>query len=224
MLLLEPLILGRFRLYLAVGKVQPNIPGLPVNYSAQDDFALLKLVTEAHTDALGELYNRYGRLLFSIAFTIIGDRATAEEVTLEVFTRVWQKAATYQPEQAKVSTWLTTITRNHAIDILRRQSVRPEHNSVSWDEILASPLLVRNEVENSPEYTAELSLQRLRVHAAVAQLPNDQKQALVLAYFRGYTHHQIAEVLDQPLGTIKTRIRMALQKLRQLLQEEQVTK
>lgn len=188
-----------------------------MDYSSLSDETLVKLAAaRAHQDALGELYGRYGRLVFSLALNVVGDHATAEEITLDVFTRVWKSADTYRPEQAKVSTWLTSITRHRAIDVLRRQGSRPEQHSVGWAEV--SPDNFPS--TSSPEEAAEIGLERQRVRAAMAELPLDQRQALALAYFKGYTHREIAEALDQPLGTVKTRIRLAMQKLRQMLQEE----
>jgi RNA polymerase sigma-70 factor (ECF subfamily) len=188
-----------------------------VNYSTLDDETLIKLIVRSHADALSELYERYSRLTFSLALNLVGDHATAEEIMLDVFLRVWEKAGTYRPGQAKVSTWLTSITRYRAIDVLRRRGSRPEQRSVSWTEVSSDAVVSPDGLED----TAELAMQRQRVRAAIAELPPDQKQALTLAYFKGYTHRQIAETLDQPLGTVKTRIRLAMQKLRQMLQDEQ---
>jgi RNA polymerase sigma-70 factor (ECF subfamily) len=189
-----------------------------VDYSTLDDETLIKLIVRAHADALSELYDRYSRLTFSLALNLIGDYATAEEITLDVFARVWEKAATYRPEQAKVSTWLISITRYRAIDVLRRRGSRPEQHSVSWAEVSSDAMISTD----GPEEATELTIQRQRVRAAIAELPPDQKQVLALAYFNGYTHRQIAETLNQPLGTVKTRIRLAMQKLRQMLQDEQI--
>ena len=183
-------------------------------HTKQDDVTLVRLVAEGETAALSELYDRYNRLVFSIALAVVGDEATAAEITLDVFTRVWQRADSYRPEQAKVTTWLTAITRHHAIDVLRRQRARPEGHSRSWDGLppqVAAP---------DPEEDVELALQRQRVRAAVGQLPAEQQEVLALAYFKGYSHQQIAGLLKQPLGTVKTRIRSAMQKLRQLLEDE----
>jgi RNA polymerase sigma-70 factor (ECF subfamily) len=188
-----------------------------VNYSTLDDETLIKLIVRSHADALSELYERYSRLTFSLALNLVGDHATAEEIMLDVFLRVWEKAGTYRPGQAKVSTWLTSITRYRAIDVLRRRGSRPEQRSVSWAEVSSDAVVSPDGLED----TAELAMQRQRVRAAIAELPPDQKQALTLAYFKGYTHRQIAETLGQPLGTVKTRIRLAMQKLRQMLQDEQ---
>lgn len=189
-----------------------------VDYSTLADESLIRLIARAQPDALTALYERYSRLVFSLAFNIVGDPATAEEVTLDVFSRVWEKAATYQASQAKVTTWLTSIARHRSIDQVRRRHSRPEKDSVSWLELPPGALLNGH----NPETATELSLQQARIQAAVAQLPADQQQALALAYFKGYSHRQIADELGQPLGTIKTRIRLAMQKLRQLLVDDQL--
>jgi RNA polymerase sigma-70 factor (ECF subfamily) len=181
-----------------------------------DDASLIKLIAQAQMDAFSELYDRYNRLVFSVAYAIVGDRAIAEEVTLDVFVHVWQRANTYRPERAKVSTWLVAATRHQAIDILRWKKSRPDADGLDWDETS----LANGHSLHDPQEHVELSLQRERVQEALARLPTEQRQALALAYFRGYSHMQIAEALKQPLGTIKTRIRMAMQKLRQMLQED----
>jgi RNA polymerase sigma-70 factor, ECF subfamily len=187
-----------------------------MNYSELDDAALVRLMAQDQTEALSELYDRYNRLVFGLALAIVGDDATAEDITLDVFLRLWQKAATYRVEKALVTTWMTAITRHLAIDELRRRKARPETQSTDWPE----PELRAPARDREIEESLELSQQRQRVRAAVAQLPTDQRQALALAYFRGLSHPQIAEVLGQPLGTIKTRIRLAMQKLRLLLRGE----
>lgn len=185
--------------------------------SILDDLSLIKRIAQAQPDAIRELYNRYNRLVFSIAFAILSDRAVAEEVTLDVFVHVWRKAATYRPERGKVSTWLIAITRHQAIDVLRWQKSHPESNSLNWDD-LSMP---DGQTLRAPEESVEISLQRTRIWKAMNQLSVEQRQALTLAYFKGYTHLQIAKELKQPLGTIKTRIRLAMQHLRGLLQEDQ---
>lgn len=188
------------------------------DYDKYPDETLIRLIAQSHEQALAQLYDRYHRLIFSLALGIVNDRDTAEEITLDVFMRVWQKADTYRADQAKVSTWLTHIARHHAIDILRRRAVRLDQSAIHWEDIFSH-------VESSqpdPQESAELSLRRERIHAALAQLPADQKQALMLAYFGGYTQSQIAELLAQPLGTIKTRLRLAMQKVREFLRDESV--
>ena len=187
------------------------------DYAKYDDERLISLIAQLQTEALDQLYERYNRPIFSLVLMIVGDRATAEEITLDVFMRVWQKAGSYRAEQARVSTWLTHIARHHAIDVLRRRAVRPDQYALSLDEITPGlPFPAQD-----PGELAEQSLRQERIHAAIARLPADQKQALILAYFGGYTQTQIAEALKQPLGTVKTRIKLAMQKLRDFLRDEQ---
>jgi RNA polymerase sigma-70 factor (ECF subfamily) len=115
---------------------------------------------------------------------------------------------------------MTTISRNRAIDILRQQNARPESNSVSWDLVSPPPAAMAG---HDLEEQVELALQRERVRGALVQLPVEQRQVVALAYFKGYTQQQIADMLQQPLGTVKTRIRLAMNKLRGLLQEERLS-
>jgi RNA polymerase sigma-70 factor, ECF subfamily len=190
-----------------------------VDYTRYDDERLISLIVQSDEDALAQFYDRYNRLVFSLALAIINDRATAEEITLDVFMRIWQKAGTYRSDRAKVTTWLTHITRHHAIDVLRRRAVRLDQYAAQWDDALSHA----DGSQPDPQESAERSLRRKRVRAALAQLPADQKQAVILAYFGGYSHQQIAEALKQPLGTIKTRVRSALQKLRESLGDERET-
>jgi RNA polymerase sigma-70 factor (ECF subfamily) len=130
--------------------------------------------------------------------------------------RVWDKADTYLPDQGKVVTWLARIARNRSVDMIRRRNVRAEGHSTSWAEVEASDLPDTRLVENS----IELSQRQQWVRQAIAQLPEEQRAALGLAYFKGYSHPQIAEALGEPLGTVKTRIRLAMQKLAKLLSDE----
>lgn len=184
-----------------------------MDYEKLDDEALLRLISRSHEAALGEFYERYGRLVYSMAFNVIGDADMAEEITQDVFLRVWEKAETYRAEQGKVSTWLVSITRHRAIDLLRRARIRPEGNRAAWAEEL--DLEFPN--PTSAEGEAEHSQRRQLVRRALAQLPPEQRLALSYAFFQGYSHSEIARLLNEPLGTVKTRIRLAMQKLRQIL-------
>ena len=182
-----------------------------------DDERLISLIAQSREDALSQLYDRYSYLVFSIALAIVDDRSTAEEITLDVFVRVWQKSGSYRADRAKVRTWLTHIARHHAIDVLRRQSTKLDSYTISWDGVSSSATLSAQD----PQELTELSQRREHVRAAISRLPEDQKQALALAYYGGLTQLEIAEALKQPLGTIKTRLRLAMQKLCDLLQDEQ---
>lgn len=184
-----------------------GVTGAP---SAASDYELLQRMAAADETALAALYDRYGRLVMSVALAVLGDRAMAEEVTLDVFLTVWQRAGEYNPELAKAATWLTRLARNRAIDRLRREAVRPAAHSVAFSD--AAP-------GRGPdlETAVDLALQRQRVRAAVAALPAEQRQALALAFFQGYSHSEIAGLLEQSLGTVKGRIRGGMIRLRQLL-------
>jgi RNA polymerase sigma-70 factor (ECF subfamily) len=191
---------------------------MQLDYSGLDDESLLRLIAYGKTDALSEFYDRYSRLVYSLALFILNDPESAEEVTQDVFMRIWEKANTYRPEQAKVSTWLTSITRNRSIDVLRRQRVRPEGHRAGWEDTALEALAAADLPD--PEGSAEEIILVQRVRLAITSLPRDQRQAVSLAYFEGYSHSEIAAALGEPLGTVKTRIRMAMQKLRSLLRDE----
>jgi len=187
-----------------------------MDYSRFDDEILLRLIARSQEDALSELYDRYNRLVYTVALNALTDSAIAEEITQDVFVRVWEKAETYRAEQGRVSTWLTSITRNRAIDIFRRSKARFENQQISWGEAESFDPPAPQNVEAE----ADQGLRQRRVRWAVAQLPEEQKMVLGLAYFRGLSHAEIAGTLHEPLGTVKTRIRLGMQKLRQLLQDE----
>lgn len=186
-----------------------------VDFTQAADAALLQHISRGQEAALAELYDRYGRLVYSLAYGVIGTSQAAEEITLDVFTRVWEKGHTYDASKSQVSTWLTRLARNRAIDVLRREQVRPEKDSVSWEEVTAVPLTD----SQNPETQTALLMQREQVHQALASLPDDQQQVLALAYFGGLSHSEIAAHLGEPLGTIKGRIRAGMVKLRGLLVE-----
>ena len=184
-----------------------------MNYSTLEDENLIQLIVQQRTEALGELYDRYNRLVFSIALYALGDRETAEEITQDVFTRVWQRAAVYSVQQAKVRTWLVSIARNRTIDELRRRQVRPV--PVFLDEMLHT-------ADGNLEDLVDGRVQGRRVRAALLELPEEQREVLLMAYFGGYSQSEISEVLDLPLGTVKTRVRLAMQKLRHHFYEEYI--
>lgn len=187
-----------------------------MDFHKLDDSAILRLMARRQEQALSELYDRYSRLIFSVALNVLVDEALAEEVTQDVFLRVWEKAETFNPGLGKVSTWLVSVTRNRAIDILRSRRKRPEGNlaGFSIDDALDLPAPADVETE------VEQNRRQQRLRRAMAQLPEAQRQALAYAYLLGYSHSQIAAALNEPLGTVKTRIRMAMQSLRNLLADE----
>lgn len=176
----------------------------------RNDAELVQLVAADDTDALRVLYERYGSIVFGMAQRLLGDRQLAEECTQDVFVALWRNAAKYEPGRAMVSTWLIGIARNRAIDLVRRRAARP-----------ADPYGEIWQGDESPD-SADLVVatdRAQRVAAAVAELPAPQREALTLAYFEGLSHSEIAERLHVPLGTVKGRIRLALDRLRELAPE-----
>lgn len=182
------------------------------------DYELMQLIASRDEAALAELYDRYDRLIMSVALAVVGDRATAEEVTLDIFLRAWQHAGTYDPNLSKVPTWLTRMARNRAIDRLRRESSRPAFNSAVYDDTVSTPLY-----SGDTETAVDLAMEKQRVRAAVASLPAEQRQVLFMAYFQGYTHSEIAGLLEQSLGTVKGRIRGGMARLREMLITDQLS-
>jgi len=187
-----------------------------LDYKKLDDETLIRLVTRSHSEALSELYDRFNRLVFGLALNAVHDQGLAEEITQDVFMRVWDRAGTYHAEQGKVATWVASITRNRAIDILRYQKIRPEGSSLSLEEL---PYFDPPDSQ-SIEVEVELNSQKQLVRRSLSLLPKEQRDALALAFFKGYTQQEVAEALGEPLGTVKTRIRLGMQKLRQILEEE----
>ena len=181
--------------------------------SELDDGDLMRRIVWQQGDALAELYDRYHRLVFDVAYHIVSDLALAEEITQEAFFRAWTHAGDYDPARAQVNTWLVSIARHRAIDVVRRRRVRPEHYGVPWGALQDED---QPRVEDA-EQSAEAHFAQSAVREALAGLPAEQRIVLALAYFQGMTQQEIAMVLDEPLGTVKTRIRLGMQKLRRLL-------
>jgi len=183
------------------------------------DRELVRRMAAGDESALGTLYDRYSPLLHSVARRIVGDPDDAEEVLEETFWQAWRQAGRYEESRGGLSTWLVMIARSRAVDRVRaRRRVREER----WDE-LPEPAADTAGDDVSPLDSAQMDEVRRMVGRAVATLPPEQRQTVELAYFRGLSQSEIAEATGQPLGTVKTRARLALQKLREalvVLQEE----
>lgn len=175
--------------------------------------ALIVRVAQQDRQAFAELYDQLATLLYSTALRILGDPADAEEVTQDVFLQIWEKAASFQPGVGNPTYWTVAMARNRCIDRLRQKQRRA---TLSLDRPEDLP-----ELPAGPTAAAESeSLNRdeqAAVRTALRTLPPDQRQALELAFFGGLSHQEIAAQLNEPLGTIKARIRRALLKLRDLL-------
>lgn len=184
-----------------------------------DDADLMRLAAGGESAAIGVLYDRYNRIVFSFALRIIGDRQSAEELLQEVFFRVWRQADAYSDRRGSFVTWLLSITHNMSIDEIRRRRRRPQRaDQEDPIEFLASMA----DKGRSVEQDVLLNTLRDQVNDAMNELPAAQRDALELAYFRGLTQREIAEELGEPLGTIKTRMRLGLRKLRANLEQQEV--
>ena len=168
--------------------------------------ATLHNLARGDETALGELYNRYGRLVYSLAFRVLGDSAQAEEVTQDTFLKVWREPLAWDPARGRFDGWLMTLARYTAIDRLRKETRRAPGGQIELEEDVA------DDVE--PDGLDGLDVQH--IHHLLGSLPAAQRQAVELAFFQGLTHAELATALHLPLGTVKTRLRLGLQKLRTL--------
>lgn len=160
---------------------------------------------------LAELYDQSSRLVYAVIYRITGNPADAEEITLDVYTQVWRRAQEYSPERGSPSAWLTMMARSRALDRVRSKSSRSQHES-SLD-----PAFDAVSSGQSAEESAILTESRQRIRAAMGQLSAEQREAIELSFFSGLTHTELAERLGQPLGTVKTRIRLGMMRLRTAL-------
>ncbi len=195
---------------------------IPSNITELTDLAdpeLVDLVAAGDARALEVLYDRYSRAVFSFALRILGERTIAEELVQEVFFRAWKQARKFSEGRGTFITLLLSITHNMAIDEIRRRNRRPQRAD-SADPVL---MLTNVRDENpSVEEQAMMGSIREQIALAMAALPETQRSAIELAYFRGLTQREIAELQDEPLGTIKTRMRLAVRKLREHLDDHEV--
>jgi RNA polymerase sigma factor (sigma-70 family) len=174
------------------------------------DEALVALAARSEQSALAELYDRYGRAAYGLALRIVRDEALAEDVVQEGFLSLWRTASRFVPERGKASTWILTLVHRRAVDVVRREERRRTDTLEAAPEPAAG-----TEVDEE----AWLRLQRERVQDALCRLPDQQREALELAYYGGFTQSELAERLGQPLGTVKSRMFSGLARLRELLGE-----
>jgi len=186
-------------------------------YSGLDDEELMQRLAYRDLVAFRALYDRYGNLVYSAALRVVRDAQIAEDMVQEIFLRIWRKPESYVAQRGRFVTWLTSVTRNRAVDEVRSRGRRFRHETASPEE--QERELPASE-QDDPALTAELSDQRRLIVAALKQIPAEQREIIELAYFGGLTQQEIAERLSQPLGTVKTRIRLGMQKLRAALTPE----
>jgi RNA polymerase sigma factor (sigma-70 family) len=186
----------------AVDRQEPDAAREP------SDEQVLEAVGRGDDDALGMLYDRFGRPAYGLAFRILRDAALAEDAVQEAFLAVWRSADAYKRERAKPSTWILTVVHRRAVDLVRREQSRR-----------GEPLEVAPEPTSGPaDEDAVLRDRRAAVQAALTELPGEQRQALELAYYGGLTQSELAERLGVPLGTVKSRMFAGLGRLREILE------
>ena len=171
------------------------------------DEALVALAARSEHSALAELYDRYGRAAYGLALRVLRDEALAEDAVQDAFIAIWRTASRFVPEKGKASTWILTLVHRRAVDVVRREQRRRADSLEAATEPSGGAV----------DEEAWLRLQRERVQDALRQLPDQQREALELAYYGGFTQSELAERLGQPLGTIKSRMFLGLARLRELL-------
>jgi len=186
-------------------------PATDIRHLADEE--VMQLVQQGDPRAFELLYDRHGGAAFSLAYRMTGNRTAAEDVSQEAFLSIWRSRLRYQPERGSVRTWVLGIVHNRAIDALRRSLVHERRRSTveGIEERQEAPELIEVEVARREEVR--------HVQSALDSLPEDQRRTIELAYFAGFSHSQIADMLDTPIGTVKGRMRLGLEKLRRHLAE-----
>jgi len=178
------------------------------------DEELMPRVGERDPDAFEVFYDRHAGVAYSLAYRIVGSRPAAEEVVQEAFLSIWRSGARFDPAKGSVRAWTLGIVRNRAIDALRRDSGNAP--KLSWDD---DAIL---EAQTAVERTEEEALRRseaAEVRGALKELPEEQQKVIQLAFFGGFSHSEIAEMVGEPLGTVKGRMRLGMEKIRGRLAE-----
>lgn len=177
-----------------------------LDYSDLDEGELTPLVAQGDRQAFLELYDRYASRVYGLALKMLGDPMQAEDVSQDAFMRLWKRAGSYRPARGAFSTWMLTITRRIVIDRFRKQSRRPDI-AVSIDE---------QHWREPPDPESSSEAERWKtLHFLLLELPVEQREVVQLAYYYGLSQRQIAEHTDTPLGTVKTRARLGMDKLRE---------
>ena len=193
----------------------PNLATSPAARWSEEERSwsvLVSQIAEGDQDALAELYDSTSRIVYGLAFRILGDSSSAEEILFEVYLQVWRTAKSFDPGRGKVTSWLVSMARTRAIDALRSRQARGANLAQSLEDIADL-----QDVRGGPEGQSVQTSRAQFIQKFLAQLPDDQRNAIELAYFSGLTHGEIAARTGLPLGTVKTRIRSGMGRLRELL-------
>ena len=213
--LLSTLAAARSRIRARLGDVTPTGDD-PRRDRAAEDADLIAAIARGEVDALERLYDHYGALVFSVSLRVLHDHHLAEDVVQEVFHRLWRQPTSFDPARGRFISWMMSVTRNRALDELRRRNRRfrsEERDEDPEREIAGSDRL------DDPEVGVVLAEMRTVVRAAMTRLPAAQREVIELAYFGGLTQQEIAERTGDPLGTVKTRVRLGMRRLRIALAE-----
>ena len=184
---------------------------------SKDDAGMARRLRERDPHVMSDLYDRYGRLAYSVIFRVVHNAATAEDLVQETFLRIWNRAQSFDQERGALGPWILTVARNRAIDHVRSTSSRMSMNALELDR-LEQPVLF----SAFPDIALSLDRTR-RLKGAFEKLTPNQKMAIELAYYEGLSQTEMADRMKQPLGTVKTWVRSALQTLRAELTEEAAT-
>ena len=183
---------------------------------SDDEIELMKRIQAHDADALEELYELYHRLLFGLVLSIVKKREEAEDMLQEIFVKIWNKAESFDPERGNAYSWIVTLARNQAIDRIRSKGYKTQKKqSVS----IHQPLFSLEGDKYDPMETTIFSDRAELVKKALDQIPEAQSEVIKIAYYRGMTQREIANYLDIPLGTVKTRTRQGMMKLKNILGE-----
>jgi RNA polymerase sigma-70 factor (ECF subfamily) len=175
---------------------------------SQHDWVLMHRVARGEEEAVAELYDRFGTLVYKVARQFLPSQAEAEDAVQEIFVRLWQTAERYDPRRAKLVTWVMLIARRHLIDRIRRNAVRPGTSVLEAD-------VSRTSAEHGPDRSAQEDEQRTKLRRRIAELPELQRIVIERAYLQGYTLREVSEQLNAPLGTVKSALSRGLERLRE---------
>ena len=187
-----------------------------IDYESLDDHQLIQRVSEVDKEALEALYLRYQTPVYSLAMFMLKQPALAEEVTQDIFLNIWLKAGSFNAERGQPKGWIMSVAHHKIVDLIRSR----RRTIVNTDPADYETLDLLPAGGASTEAQVEQTLERERIMRALATIPESQKEVIMLAYFGGFSQSEMAQRLDQPLGTIKTRVRLAMQKLRTVLEND----
>jgi RNA polymerase sigma-70 factor, ECF subfamily len=195
-----------------VATEEPDLNDSPerTTHEALDDASVIRAMQAGDRDAVGLLYDRYSSAAYGLAYKITNDATMAEDALQEAFVSIWRQSSRFDPDRGQVRSWLLTIIHHKAIDAVRRRSGRAERALPEGPEELIA-------ARGNPVELAEWSMEAAAVREAIQRIPDDQRRTIEMAYFMGLTHVEIAKVMNVPAGTVKSRLRIGLEKMRDYL-------